>query len=50
MKNEEMKSKKENKVEAQDVLAEYMAQTKEDENVHFEHVDWVYSDSSDCCC
>lgn len=35
--------------ENMDVLAEYASQTNEDENVHFEHVDWVYSDSS-CCC
>lgn len=32
-----------------DVITQYEDQTKGDENVHFEHVDWTYSDSS-CCC
>lgn len=46
MKNEQIKKEE---LENKDVLAEYAAQTKEDENVHFEHVDWTYNDSS-CCC
>jgi len=33
----------------EDVLAEYVSQDENDD-VHFEHVDWVYSDGSDCCC
>lgn len=43
MKIEEIKKTEE------EVLAEYTAQTNEDENIHFEHYDWTYNDSS-CCC
>jgi hypothetical protein len=46
MKNNEMKK---NELEKVDVLNEYAAQTGADEDVHFEHVDWTYNDSS-CCC
>lgn len=46
MKNEQNKA---NEIKMNEVLAEYAAQTREDEDVHFEHVDWTYSDSS-CCC
>ena len=46
MKNAEMKK---NELEKADVLNEYAAQTGADEDVHFEHVDWTYNDSS-CCC
>ena len=41
MKNEQNKN--------QELLDKYVAQTAENEDIHFEHVDWVYSDSS-CCC
>lgn len=44
-----MDQNKKNETLEKDVLAEYAAQTKEDESIHFEHVDWTYSDSS-CCC
>ena len=39
----------ENKQETS-VLEQYLAQTAQDENIHFAHADWIYSDSSDCCC
>ena len=46
MKNTELKK---NELEKNDVLLEYAAQTETNEDVHFEHVDWTYNDSS-CCC
>lgn len=46
MKNEQKITKE---IEMNEVLVEYSAQTAQDEDVHFEHVDWTYSDSS-CCC
>lgn len=45
MNNEQIKSE----LEVTDVVAEYEKQTNANEDVHFEHVDWTYSDSS-CCC
>jgi hypothetical protein len=36
--------------EATDVAAQYQAQVGEQDDVHFEHVDWTYNDSSGCCC
>ena len=45
MKNNEIKNVDLEK----DVLNEYASQTREEEDVHFEHVDWTYNDSS-CCC
>ena len=36
-------------VNPKDILDQYVAQTAEDEDVHFEHYDWTYNDSS-CCC
>ena len=32
----------------EDVLKEYQSQVESDD-IHFEHVDWTYGDSS-CCC
>ena len=46
MKNEQ---KKNAETKMNDVLLEYTKQTAEDEDVHFEHYDWTYNDSS-CCC
>ena len=46
MKNEQ---KKNEEIKMNDVLLEYTKQTTEDEDVHFEHYDWTYNDSS-CCC
>ena len=46
MKTEEMNK---TQLEMNDVVAEYENQTDANEDVHFEHVDWTYSDSS-CCC
>ena len=46
MKNNEMKK---SELEKNNILDEYAKQTSEKEDVHFEHVDWTYSDSS-CCC
>ena len=34
---------------ARKLLAQYTAQNAGDEEVHFEHYDWTYNDSS-CCC
>jgi len=34
---------------AKKLLQKYKDQTKENENIHFEHYDWTYNDSS-CCC
>jgi hypothetical protein len=45
MKNENMT----NEID-QDVLEQYVAQTNTNEDIHFSHADWIYSDSSDCCC
>jgi hypothetical protein len=36
-------------LKSQDVVADYLAQTEKDEDIHFEHYDWTYNDSS-CCC
>lgn len=44
------KKNHENTQEKQDVLEQYVAQTAQNEDVHFAHADWIYSDSSDCCC
>ena len=33
---------------SKDVLKEYESQSESDD-IHFEHVDWTYNDSS-CCC
>lgn len=33
----------------QEILEQYAAQTADQEDVHFYHSDWVYSDTS-CCC
>ncbi len=35
--------------EKEDILQEYSQQTESDD-IHFEHIDWVYSDGSGCCC
>ncbi|MBQ7415955.1 MAG: hypothetical protein IJW14_02830 [Oscillospiraceae bacterium] len=40
----------ETNMDKKDVLDQYIAQTAENEDVHFSHADWIYSDSSDCCC
>lgn len=45
--------KRENNLTAenkQDVLEQYVSQTAENEDIHCTHADWIYSDSSDCCC
>ena len=34
---------------AESVLEQYEAQTENSEDIHFEHYDWTYNDSS-CCC
>ena len=31
------------------ILEEYVAQTESDDDIHFDHYDWTYNDSS-CCC
>lgn len=36
--------------QAEDVLAQYAAQTEGENDVHFTHVDGYYNDGSDCCC
>ena len=46
MKNNNMDPNK----KVQDVLDQYVSQTAANEDVHFSHADWIYSDSSDCCC
>ena len=33
----------------QQILDQYASQTADQEDVHFEHYDWTYHDSS-CCC
>lgn len=48
MKKTETKETREVK-KSQDVVADYLAQTASDEDIHFEHYDWTYNDSS-CCC
>ena len=35
--------------ESKELMQEYNAQA-ESEDIHFEHVDWTYSDGSGCCC
>ena len=32
------------------VLEQYKAQTEKDDDIHYEHIDWTYGDSSGCCC
>jgi hypothetical protein len=34
---------------AEEILRQYTEQTESDEDIHFEHYDWTYNDSS-CCC
>jgi len=46
---EQNKKNVENQKEARNILDQYKAQNEENENVHFEHYDWTYNDSS-CCC
>jgi hypothetical protein len=31
------------------ILEQYIEQTEDDEDIHFDHYDWTYNDSS-CCC
>lgn len=33
----------------ENVLEQYKAQSEGDGEIHFEHYDWTYNDSS-CCC
>ncbi len=47
MKNQN--TKKEVVESKEDLLSNYNAQTEDNEDIHFEHVDWTYSDGS-CCC
>jgi hypothetical protein len=36
--------------ESKDLLEQYLEQTSDKEDIHFTHSDWIYSDSSGCCC
>ena len=47
---EENKNNVQKKENAKNLLEQYTAQTEANENIHFEHYDWVYNDSSGCCC
>ena len=50
LKKEQMKNiNSEETVNSQNVLEQYAAQTENDSDIHFEHYDWTYNDSS-CCC
>lgn len=33
----------------ENILEQYIEQTEADEDIHFDHYDWTYNDSS-CCC
>lgn len=48
MHNKKEQQESNQKVE-KDLLKEYESQS-ESEDIHFEHVDWTYSDGSGCCC
>ena len=51
-KTEEQKMEQKNKAmqqKAEEILRQYTEQTESDEDIHFEHYDWTYNDSS-CCC
>ena len=37
-------------VQEKSLIEQYTSQTKKDEDIHFEHFDWTYSDGSGCCC
>ena len=37
------------KAKAEELLSKYKAQTEKDDDIHFEHYDWTYNDTS-CCC
>ena len=43
------KIEQEKKNNAKGVLEQYSAQTENNEDIHFYHSDWTYTDSS-CCC
>ena len=50
MKNEIKKNENvSNEVNAQELIEQYTAQTENNDDIHFEHYDWTYNDSS-CCC
>lgn len=49
MKNEKKNAPVMDEAKAKKLLEEYRAQTANDEDIHFEHYDWTYNDSS-CCC
>lgn len=37
------------KKETENILDQYAKQTQDQDDIHFEHYDWTYNDSS-CCC
>ncbi len=47
MKKNPSEIKKEEKID--EILEQYISQTEDDEDIHFEHYDWTYNDSG-CCC
>ena len=46
---EQKKTIEQEKESAKKLLEQYTAQTEDGEDIHFEHYDWTYNDSS-CCC
>ena len=46
---EETKNEEKKTLTNEELLELYNAQSENDDDIHFEHYDWTYNDSS-CCC
>ena len=47
---EEKNQVKKGAEKASSVIEQYKAQTEKKDDIHFEHYDWTYGDSSGGCC
>ena len=48
-KDNEKKASQKKTVKADELIKKYSDQTETEDDIHFEHYDWTYNDSS-CCC